>query len=184
MNHDTGKTLNQFKPNTNSASPTTMKTIYTQSHNVRLTGLILGTLLVIFIMSVSTVSAQNKKMTKTRANPEMRAENAVAYWNKQLNLSEEQKGQFKTLLAEEFAKRDSVQSVVKNRNEQHAAFTKLRDETHARMETILTPEQHQKFVAMREEAMKGKSGVQKMKKATKSMKMKPSKTPADTSGSN
>jgi hypothetical protein len=52
------------------------------------------------------------------------------------------------------------------------------------METILTPEQHQKFIAMRSEAMKGKSGVQKMKKATRSMKMKPSKTPADTSGSN
>ncbi|HKI44636.1 MAG TPA: hypothetical protein VKA08_04790 [Balneolales bacterium] len=123
-------------------------------------------------------------MTKTKANPEMKAENAVAYWNKHLNLTEEQKGQFKSLLAEEFTKQDSIRSVVKNRNEQHTSFTKLRDETHARMETILTPEQHEKFVAMRSEAMKGKSSVQKMKKATRSMKMKPSKTPADTSGSN
>ena len=123
-------------------------------------------------------------MTKTKANPEMRAENAVAYWNKHLNLSEEQKSQFKTMLAEEFTKRDSIQSTVKNRNEQRTAFTKLRDETHAKMETILTPEQHEKFVAMRTEAMKGKSSVQKMKKGVKSMKMKPSKTPADTYGNN
>ena len=161
-----------------------MKTQYSQSYIVRFTGLILGTLLVFFVLSVSTVSAQNKKMTKPKMNPEMRAANAVDYWNKHLNLSEEQKSQFKTMLAEEFTKRDSIQSVVKNRNEQRVAFTKLRDETHAKMEPILTPEQHEKFVAMRSEAMKGKSNVQKMKKATKSMKMKPSKTPADTSGSN
>lgn len=161
-----------------------MKTLNSQSHIVRLTGLILGIFGVVFMMSVSSVSAQNKKMTKTKLNPEMRAENAVAYWNKHLNLSEEQKGQFKTLLAEEFTKRDSIQSAVKNRNERYTAFTKLRDDTHARMETILTPEQHEKFVAMRSEAMKGKSSLQKMKKSTKSMKMKPSKAPADTSGSN
>lgn len=143
-----------------------------------------GLFLVILVVCVSSASAQNKKMWKTTATPEVRAEKAVAYWNKHLNLTTDQQGQFKSLLAEEFTKRDSISSSVKDPKARYAAMTKLRDETHSKMETVLTAEQHEKFVAMRSTAMKGKSGVQKAKKKMRSMKVAPPKANADTSGSN
>lgn len=107
--------------------------------------LILSTLAIILIVSVASVSAQNKKM----ATPQERAEKSLTYWNKHLKLSAEQQVQFKTILADEFTQQDAIRTKYKDSKERSAAFMKLREETHSKMETVLTPEQHKKFVAMR-----------------------------------
>ena len=128
----------------------------------RFLGQIFGLLTILLIMSVVTASAQNKKMKKT---PQERTDNAITYWNKHLNLTADQQGKFKTLLTEEFAKRDSIQSAVKDRKSRYDALNQLKDETHTKMETVLTPEQHEIFVKMRS-VKKGKSW--NMKKSSKS----------------
>lgn len=134
---------------------------------LRLTSIILGIFSLMLFVTVANVSAQNKKMQKTPKTPSERAEEAVSYWNQKLQLNEDQQGKFRTLLTEEFTKRDSIRSAVTDRKSRYEAFSKLRDETHAKMETILTPEQHKKFVEMRSKKWKKKS--KKMKKSSKSI---------------
>lgn len=140
------------------------------------TRLMLSTLAIILIVTVASVSAQNKKM----ATPQERAEKSVTYWNKHLKLSAEQQEKFKTILADEFTQQDAIRSKYKDSKERSAAFMKLREETHSKMETILTPEQHKKFVAMRTSSRKY-TKPEKTKKDDGAMNKKPTK-PA--SGSN
>lgn len=149
-----------------------------------LSRLIFGVLSIILITAAVPASAQSKKMNGTMSTPEARAEKYVAYWNKHLQLSADQQGQFKTFLTDEITKQDSLRSAVKDSKSRNAGTAEIRKETHAKMEAILTPDQHRKFLAMESTHGKRKTGVKKAKKSTQSMNTKPSKTPPDTTNNN
>lgn len=97
----------------------------------------------------SNAEAQRRGGNRGPVNTEVRLTRAMAYWTQQLSLTTQQQTQFRAVLQQHFVKQDSLRGTLRgNRQAMHGQMLSVRNQTHARLAQILTPDQQQKFAPM------------------------------------
>jgi protein CpxP len=126
-------------------------------------------LAIVMLIGMTTFAQEKetKKEAREKLTPEQRVNLQVKRLAKDLDLNSNQIEELHALLEKESAKRESRKAEMKekkeknalNREETKAAIEKDRAENEAEMKKMLTPEQYEKWVKIREErkaTLKGK----------------------------
>ena len=123
-------------------------------------------ILFIFLFLSSLVFSQNEK------SPEERAVMQTERFAKELNLSEEQKGQFLIIQTGINQKLEGIRTSKMNEEEKKNSINSIRDARTSMLQAILNDEQKQKMTALED---KQKMNAQKKKKNRKKKERKDKK---------